>query len=224
MGFGCGYNGGSLHSVGASVFSVPTAEGIAFTLYGGQSAVNATFVNLDSVGGRRCTFVVQVEGNFYLVFGGARCFIGNQDTALVEFHSAVIVLDNTGNGDGVANSDHIAAFTLQAEALDGLVFLALHSHGNGDVAKVCSISVVNRHDLAGQGVSAGQEAILFYCVSSIYDLSIGHTGHNVQCAVNNVNQCTAVVKLNLVAVVLQGAGNGDGITDGQGCHISGFTG
>ena len=188
---------------------VPAAEGVAFPLYGGQSAVGSIFVYLDSIGSSALS-AVEIEGNFKLGFG---LFIGNQLTALVELHSAVVVLDNTGNGDGVANSDHIAAFALQTVALNGLVFLAFYSHGNGDVAKVCSISVVNRHDLAGQGVSAGQEAVFFHSISRIHDLCIGHFGLCRHIALYNIVQSAAGSKLDFVAIVGQSAGNGDGVAN-----------
>ena len=221
MGFGCGYNGGSLHSVGASFFGVPTAEGIAFTLGGRQFAVGSANGDLDVLGSGGCAFIIQVEGNIDLLAGGFGLFIGNQLTALLEFHSALIVLDDTGNGNGVANSDHIAAFAGQAVSLDGIVFLAFNCKGNGDVAIGRAIGSVNGHDLTGQGVSAGQEAVFFHSISSIHDLCIGHFRLCGHIALHNFHQVGGV-ELDIAAIDLQGAGNGDGIANGESGNFSGI--
>ena len=100
---------------------------------------------------------------------GLALFNGFQNTAGIELDGAAVVLDGTGDSDDVAHCQIGNAVALQAVALDRLIFLAFHHHGNGDVVVLSTVNGVDGDQLAGQGCFVGQSLAICQLVSSIND-------------------------------------------------------
>ena len=145
--------------------------------------------------------------------------IGIQNTTGVELDLAFVIGQAAGNGDGIANSDHISALTLQAEALDGLDLTALNNDGNSNIVVLRAEGNVDLGDNTGQGLAINV-ATDGQLVSVVNQLLHGHTlGGILGSFANGVGvQSTALIKLDGAVVVLDGTGNGDGITNLD--HIS----
>ena len=58
--------------------------------------------------------------------------ISAKGAASVELDFALVVLDHTGYGDGIANLQILGAFALQAEALNRLLGVIGNLDGHGD--------------------------------------------------------------------------------------------
>ena len=74
-----------------------------------------------------------------------------QSTTGVKFDLAVVVLQNTGNGNGVADLQISSAVALQAVALNGLAFSTGNLDGNSDVAIALIVCSVDADDSTSQG-------------------------------------------------------------------------
>ena len=93
-----------------------------------------------------------------------------QGASGVELDGAVVVLQHTGDGDGVADLQVFAALTLQAVALNGHILSVTHDHHHGDVLVAGIVRSLDHGDLTHQGniiahVLAGGQSI-----SGLHDL------------------------------------------------------
>ena len=154
--------------------------------------------------------------------GGSKrnCFAAGNDgiqrAALSELNGAVVVHQNTGNGDHSAHAQSVSALALHAVALDGLVLAAGDHDGDSDVTIAGIIGLIHGGDGAGEGCGVGQRSILLQSVSVLNDLhGIGRSLHSRSIALDQLVDHTAGIEFDGAAVVLQSAADGDGITNSQ---------
>ena len=138
----------------------------------------------------------------------------NQLAAGIKFDGAIVVLDDTGNGDGILNCDILNAGALQAVAEDGVFLVAIHSEDDGNVV-VCRIKRrINGCNLTGQSDRIRQALAVLELVGSLQNLT-GVGGSHNGIALFNGLQHTAGIKFNGAIVVLQSTGNSDDVTNCQ---------
>ena len=138
---------------------------------------------------------------------------GNELTAGTEFDGAVVVGQHTVDFDDVVHIQLVKAAALHAVALNEI---AVGIHGNGDVAIVGIVGVVNGGDSAGEVAAVGQGLAGLQRKGSFQNL-VGILGsHRCFAAAGDHSlQNAALGKFDLALVIGQGAGNGDGITNSQ---------
>ena len=95
---------------------------------------------------------------------------GIQRAAGVKLDLTLEVLDHAENADDVTNLQLLNAGALQTVALDGLLLIAFHSDGEGNVLVLGRILLVQGDDLAGQNGIIGQNIILLQGISLGDDL------------------------------------------------------
>ena len=141
--------------------------------------------------------------------------VGIQGTAGIELDGALVVGNGAGDGDHIVDAQILNALALQAEHLDASV-AAFDLHGNGDVAVLLAVAGVERMDLTGQSNVVRQGLTGLQLVSQFHDLSgIGGDLH-AALTLDDLVQGAACVELDGALVILQGTGDGDGVTDGDG--------
>ena len=134
--------------------------------------------------------------------------------ACVEFDGALVVLDNTGDGDQVIDGDLIYAGALHAVAQDGVLGIALNLDHNRNVAIVGIIGAVDLGDSTGQSCGVGQLGVFLQGVSSLQDLAGIGDGLNGIAFLHSI-QSTTCVELDGAVVVLQSTGDSDDVADQQ---------
>ena len=138
-------------------------------------------------------------------------------TTGVKFDLALIVLDDTHNGDDIIHSNLVYTGTLHTVAGDGLLLCALDHHNNRDVVIVGIEGRVDLNDLTGQSCNIGQALAVLQRIRCLHDLQrIGRSVHSI--ALFNALQDTALVELDLALVVLDGAGDSNDIANLQVFH------
>ena len=109
--------------------------------------------------------LLHIVGSFHALAGG-NC---NQHAAGVELDGAVVVLQSTGNGDDVADSQLFSALALQAVALDGHILSALDLDDDGDVLVLVAPGGLDLSDLASQSRLIGQALAGGQSISGLHD-------------------------------------------------------
>ena len=116
------------------------------------------------------------------------------------------------DGDGIAHIQISSALALQAVAGDGLALTAFHNHDNGDILVGVAVLILDLGNLTGQRCLILQRLVCTQSVSLVYDLlGIGRSLHLF--TGNDIVQRAAGIKFDGTVVVLQCAGNGDGVAD-----------
>ena len=91
----------------------------------------------------------------------------------------VIVLDDrTGNGDGVANLNHVSAVALCTEHNDRIIGQAVHDHRHGNVLILGGVRIIHRGDHTGHGVLT-ERATKFQRIRRLQDFFVGGVGRLV---------------------------------------------
>ena len=177
-----------------------------------QNLAQGDLLHLQDVGGLSLQGT-QVDGSHTAAHGPAV-----QSTTGTKFQLAVVVLDDTGDGDRIGDADLVSAVALQAVALD---LLAVDLNGDGHVAVAGIVSLIHSDDLTGQGCTVRQLLAGSQLVSVIQDLD--RIGGGTLChaaTADAVQQLTAGVELDLALVVLDDTGNGDLVVDSDLAHIN----
>ena len=141
-----------------------------------------------------------------------------QSTATAVLQLALVVLQNTANGDGIAQSDacNAGSTVLQTVADNGLILITADLNGNGDVAIVLVIRGVDLNDLTGQAGVVIQMLTIRQCSCIGHNgCSIGGLGLCYAAAAQTVQQSTAAAELQLALVVLNDTLDGDNIATGN---------
>ena len=139
-----------------------------------------------------------------------------QVTLSAKFQLAVVVLDNTGNCDGIGLTDLVNAVTYHAVALD---LHTVYLNSNGNIAKVGIIGIIYAVDLTGQSCTVGQLLTSAQLCSVSQDL--GSIGGGLLChtaAADTLGHHTAGIILDGAPVVLDDTGNGDQVVNGDIFH------
>ena len=186
-----------------------------------------SIIHTDDLTGQSCnirklfadTQLCSIRQNLGSIGGGllrhtaAADALGHHTTGII-LDGALVVLNDTGNGDQVVNGDLIHAGTLQAVAEDGVLLVALNLNHNGNVAIVGIIGRIDLGNRTGQGCLIRQSLILLQSVSSLQDLT-GIGGSINSIALFHLLQNTAGIKLDGAFVVLESTQNGDDIANLQ---------
>ena len=139
-----------------------------------------------------------------------------QVTLSAEFQLAVVVLNNTGNGDGIGLTDLIDTVADHTVALD---LHTVYLNGNGHIAVIGIVSVIHADDLAGQSCTVGQLLTNAQLCSVSQDL--GSIGGGLLChtaAADALDHHTAGIILNGALVVLDNTGNSNQVVNGNLIH------
>ena len=149
----------------------------------------------------------RILGSFHSV----TLLVAFQDAAGIKLDGAVVVLDGAGNGDDVAKVDDIHALALQTVALNGILLVALHDDGDGDVLEIGVVHLVDGNDLTGQSDLVGQALAGLQSISLLQHLAhINGLGLDVVPAISNgitaligdrSGQCVGSVLLTLLVNV-----------------------
>ena len=137
-----------------------------------------------------------------------------QNTAMIKLNRTLVVLDGTGNSDGIANLQvgHISSTASQMVALNGFILTVCHLHGYGDVLVLAGVGLIHCRNYASQGVLTLQSCILFQRISGIHDLLGSHVVAGVV-AGDQFFQSTALTELDVALVVHQNTADGNGIAN-----------
>ena len=114
-----------------------------------------------------------------------------QSTTGVELDLAVVVLQSTGDGNDVTNSQLVSAFALQTVALDGHVLNAFNSDGDSDVLVLSAVNSVDGDDLTAQSGLVRQALASSQLVSSLDNF--GHVCSSRQQHIPGVGSGTALL-------------------------------
>ena len=150
-----------------------------------------------------------------LIVGGLLCHTAAGDTlqqlaAGIELDGALIVLDQTGNGDHVVDSNVLSLSALQAVAEDGVLGVAFHLNDDGNVVVSGVEGLIDLGNGTGQLHGVAQGLAVLQLVGSLQDLA--HIGQSLNgIALLHCIQDATGVELDLAFIVLQGAGDGDEI-------------
>ena len=121
----------------------------------------------------QCVSVLQ---NLLYIFRCLHCFAGNylvQNAAGIKLDRAIVILDDTGNGNGIAGLQILSAVALQAIAHNGLVLSAFHCNGNSDVLVIvapCGIDLCN---------DTGQCHFVAHGFAGLQCVSLFHNGYHI---------------------------------------------
>ena len=130
----------------------------------------------------------------------------------------VVVLDDTGDSDGIGLADLIDAVADHTVALD---LLAAHQDGDGDVAVAGIVGRIHAVDLAGQSCDVGQLLTGVQLAGIGQDLVLVRGGaFSHAAAADAVDHLTACVELDGALVVLDNAGDSNQVLDGDLAHIN----
>ena len=114
--------------------------------------------------------------------------VGIQRTTGIELDGTIVVLQSTGNGDGVILCNQISTGALHAVAHNGLGLAAFHNDGNSNITILGVVGSIDAGNHTGQGISTFQRCALCQCVGSIDDLCGGHLGDGsslICCLIND---------------------------------------
>ena len=137
----------------------------------------------------------------------------NQLAACAKFDGTVVVGKHTIDSNHIVDIQLVNAGALHAVALDGI---AIGCHGDGDVAVVGIIGIVNGGDGAGQATGIGQGLAGLQGKGSLENFSrILRCLGRLTAAAFNGFQDTSLGKFNFAVVIGQGTGDGDGVANGQ---------
>ena len=134
-----------------------------------------------------------------------------QITFGIKFQLAVVVLNHTGNGDGISLTDLVDAVTDHTVALD---LHAVYLHGNGHIGVLCAVCVIHADDLTGQGCTVGQRFAGLQLCSISQDLS--SIGGGLLChtaAADALKHHTAGIIFDLAVVVLDNTADSDQVVN-----------
>ena len=140
-----------------------------------------------------------------------------QSTTGAEFQLALVVFDNTGNGDLIGNTDIGCICALHTVALD---LCAADQHGYGHVAIAGIVSVINADDLTGQGCTVLQlfTGSQLCCIPQDLCL-IGGGLQSCTAAADTLDHLRTGVKFDGTLVVLNDTLNGNQVIDCNVLHI-----
>ena len=138
-------------------------------------------------------------------------------TAGIKLDGALVILDDTHNGNNIINRNIDRIITLQTVAQNGLILDSLNRNHNRDVLVVRIVGRIDLNDLTGQGCNIGQGLAIAQCIGCLHDLNrIGGSINGI--TLLYLIQRTAGIKFNGTVVVLDRAGNSDDVT-----NLHGFT-
>ena len=112
---------------------------------GGNVSKLLAFLQLLSI----TQYLILVRGGL-LRHTAAAYTVGHLTTG-IKLDGAVVVLDNAGNGNGIAYCNILNTLALQTVAQDGILAVAFHLDDNRDVLVAGIVGRINCCDLTGQG-------------------------------------------------------------------------